>query len=899
MMVRSDDGVIKYKCYRSDMTLAREARLQVTNITMISATSDFMQLAIGTSHDGVSLFRGDLVKEKSTRLRTIKIDQSVTGVHVLDTRTMFVCTRSYVSSYSTLEDIVELLFLDNGGGADIKCSAVVESSGLLLVMRDEAVFTYHSSQGNLSAIPCEGVGRMLKAYRYFFIALTEDIRQTDGLHTVEPTPEQTLTICSTLPEARFIAFCGHLKDVQHIVPSSNSIFAFTKENGRTVLNELDEKDITERLDVLIRKRLFEWAREMATVEQQPEEILQEIYRVQADWLYDKHNYDQAVEVYSKTIGYIEPSYVIQKYLEAQRLRNLTEYLQRLLDAGVAEPEHTVLLLKCYTKLRDVDKMEEFVRSAANKHYDLSVAVSECRVAGYSKLAADIALRQQHDELYVAILVEDYRDYRKALIHLQNLPTPTACAILLKYGRPLIRYVPEGTIELTTRIIKTDRPNVEVFIPLFADNSTELQTFLADIMAWQTEIGETASSTVFTTYLELLLRSYKESRWDDDRSNLHRTIMKLLKDHAASEQDLEAALCLCRLYHHEDGLVYACEKSMNYQLPLSLAIEKGDVDAMLSHCVRCGSKDPTLWTQALTYLSTRNDSEHHILEVLKQVERLKILRPLAVLSILKNNTAISFGAVKEYVLNSLRTLTASISESDERIEGDVQEIGRMKHETFLLRTKARIFQSTSCFQCGLPLESPSVHFFCMHSYHSHCVHQAAQCPICGQIAESKKMLREQREFQARNADDFFKFLRGAPDGFAFVAEYYGKGMFPCSKPTDLLSADVVMPGQEVDRFEGDGSPRYSYISERRSGPTAPSSSISASTSARAGSTNPFNTELSDDHAASEAASGVSEQRAYGYNPFARDFQVDRGLTLPEPSSESNPFKSADNTNPFDR
>ncbi|CEM24760.1 unnamed protein product [Vitrella brassicaformis CCMP3155] len=40
-----------------------------------------------------------------------------------------------------------------------------------------------------------------------------------------------------------------------------------------------------------------------------------------------------------------------------------------------------------------------------------------------------------------------------------------------------------------------------------------------------------------------------------------------------------------------------------------------------------------------------------------------------------------------------------------------------------------------------------------------------------------VVREQREAQAKNSDEFFKFLRGSPDGFAHVAEYFGRGLFP--------------------------------------------------------------------------------------------------------------------------
>lgn len=44
-------------------------------------------------------------------------------------------------------------------------------------------------------------------------------------------------------------------------------------------------------------------------------------------LSSKGDYDAAIEQYVKTIGNLEPSYVIRKFLDAQRIKNLTTYLQ--------------------------------------------------------------------------------------------------------------------------------------------------------------------------------------------------------------------------------------------------------------------------------------------------------------------------------------------------------------------------------------------------------------------------------------------------------------------------------------------------------------------------------------------------------------------------------------------
>ena len=60
--------------------------------------------------------------------------------------------------------------------------------------------------------------------------------------------------------------------------------------------------------------------------------------------------------------HVEPSYVIRKFLDAQRINNLTLYLEALHERHYAGPDHTTLLLNCYTKLKEEDRLRRFIRS---------------------------------------------------------------------------------------------------------------------------------------------------------------------------------------------------------------------------------------------------------------------------------------------------------------------------------------------------------------------------------------------------------------------------------------------------------------------------------------------------------------------------------------------------------
>lgn len=48
-------------------------------------------------------------------------------------------------------------------------------------------------------------------------------------------------------------------------------------------------------------------------------------------------------------------------MDAQRIYNLTNYLQELHSKGLANADHTTLLLNCYTKLKDVSRLDHFIK----------------------------------------------------------------------------------------------------------------------------------------------------------------------------------------------------------------------------------------------------------------------------------------------------------------------------------------------------------------------------------------------------------------------------------------------------------------------------------------------------------------------------------------------------------
>lgn len=111
--------------------------------------------------------------------------------------------------------------------------------------------------------------------------------------------------------------------------------------------------MSSKLEILYKNNLYALALSLVTHSDQTQS---EIHQRYGDYYYERTDYDSAMQQYLQTLGKLEPSYVIRKFLDAQRIHNLTSYLQALHEQGLANGDHTTLLLNCFTKLKDTEKL---------------------------------------------------------------------------------------------------------------------------------------------------------------------------------------------------------------------------------------------------------------------------------------------------------------------------------------------------------------------------------------------------------------------------------------------------------------------------------------------------------------------------------------------------------------
>ncbi|OEH76661.1 vacuolar membrane related protein [Cyclospora cayetanensis] len=293
-------GVLKYKCYsttqvdgKGNPVLLREAGLFSKIPEQVVVCSDinknFTMLAVGTESAGVCLFRGDLLREKTCRLRLMKEnDEAVASVRFLasqsdsNTHYMLVCNTSSIACYAvTLKGEPKVCHTDSVSTASPHVVGALASLGTFVIHHGEGIFCVDPEQGNLWALPSEDRCHILTTHKSYIVSVTTEESSADAEPThagsAEILPEkfsplqsksscsgrrarfflpqhQMLTIHLCYPELRLIAYSSPMRGVRHVVSAMDTLFVIARGGAteNNVLFDVKEKSFDERLCILLR-----------------------------------------------------------------------------------------------------------------------------------------------------------------------------------------------------------------------------------------------------------------------------------------------------------------------------------------------------------------------------------------------------------------------------------------------------------------------------------------------------------------------------------------------------------------------------------------------------------------------------------------------------------------------
>ncbi|CAL9222520.1 unnamed protein product [Arabidopsis halleri] len=803
---------------------------KITSFLVLEEVPPILLIAIGLDNGCIYCVKGDIARERITRFK-LQVDgrSTITGLGFkMDGQALllFAVTPDSVNLFSMQAQPPKLQTLDHIGGS--VNTVTMSDRSELIVGRPEAVYFYEVDGRG----PCwafEGEKKFMGWFRGYLLCVIADSKTGNTVFNVYDLRN------------RLIAYSIVVGKVSNMLCEWGNIILITADKSLLCITE---KDMESKLDMLFKKNQYTVAINLVQSQHADAAATANVMRKYGDHLYGKQDFDEAMSQYINTIGYLEPSFVIQKFLDAQRIYNLTNYLEKLHEKGLASKDHTTLLLNCYTKLKDVEKLNTFIRKEdgiGELKFDVETAIRVCRAANYHEHAMYVAKKAGKHEWYLKILLEDLGNYDEALQYVSSLEPSQAGVTIKEYGKILIEHKPKATIDILMRLCTEQGtpngvylsmlPSPVDFINVFVQHPHSLMHFLeryAEIVKdspAQAEINNTLLELYLSRDLNFPSISLSENGLDQDltdhsvapavskadpekRTNTdskdamekdcterQQKGLELLKMAWPSDleqplYDVDLAIILCEMNSFKEGLLYLYEKMKLYKEVIACYMQNHDHEGLIACCKRLGDSgkggDPSLWADLLKYFGEiGEDCSKEVKEVLTYIERDDILPPIIVLQTLAKNPCLTLSVIKDYIARKLEQESKIIEEDRRAVEKYQETTKNMRKEIEDLRTNARIFQLSKCTTCTFTLDIPAVHFMCMHSFHQRCLgDNEKECPECAPEYRSLMEMKRSLEQNSKDQDLFFQQVKSSKDGFSVIAEYFGKGII--SKTSDTTS-----------------------------------------------------------------------------------------------------------------
>lgn len=517
--------------------------------------SSQLSVAVGLNDGSVSIARVELGRDRIGRHRigapegasspVTHVAWRIDGSHSL----LYVASESAIACYDVDASCTRLLY-DNTG-AKRQCASL-SSKQELVVAQSEAAYFY-DAEGRGSALALAGEKRALSVFAGHLVAIVEPSgRATQAQLQVYDLQHKLIAYEGPAGDADLVVSCadGHwvlFLQRNQSVSSESEVHQRKPHSGHFGKDDtashawnatvLTEKNTVEKLDVLCERELFEVALKLSRNENAPQTKVAEVQRKYGDSLYAKHDYDGAMRQYLETVGYLEPSHVVRLFLDANRITNLTSYLERLHSYAIANADHTTLLLNCYIKLQDVAKLDAFLlgdppgmsgddyesidaTTKYRRRFDVETVIQVCRSAGYSEHANQVAARAGERELRLSILMEDLQRFDEAIELLRSYPDDQVERAVRRFGRRLLQEQPARTAEVLREICDPSKEEgirrAASMLGIFSEHPYSLANLLEGIIPAipryvnLSDEPSPAERTLYNTYIEVLLRETLDS-----------------------------------------------------------------------------------------------------------------------------------------------------------------------------------------------------------------------------------------------------------------------------------------------------------------------------------------------------------------------------------------------------
>lgn len=391
----------------------------------------------------------------------------------------------------------------------------------------------------------------------------------------------------------------------------------------------------------------------------------------------------------------------------------------------------------------------------------------------------------------------------AVQNLSNLiPLPYMTAAVVAPSAQPGTATPDGAVIVKPRESAAPEytpPKPRTAFSSFIDHPDEFIVFLEACLKEDT-LSEADKADIYTTLFEMYLHKSNENKGEAHREEWEAKAKSLIDGQPTAvarptpQPPIENSnvLLLSHLSSFRDGTTLVKEKSGLYFDIFRSYTSAKDTRGAVRALRKYGPEEPQLYPAALSYFTSdprvlADAGPDELARVLDRIDRDGLLAPLQVVQALSKNAVATMGMIKPYLAGRIERERRDIADNKRDVDAFRAETAQRRQEIKDLGERPAVFQATRCAQCTLPLELPTVHFLCKHSFHQRClrggeggggaggVEGAGECPMC---ARDNATIRALKKGQAENAErhELFKDdLERSEDRFRTVAEWFGRGV----------------------------------------------------------------------------------------------------------------------------
>ena len=767
------------------------------NVISFSIDANFTHIAISSIKGDIILISGypDLIQCDKNKIRMEFLPKIIPK-----NREIFISNIEF-TSYLTKKNLNKIILyastsssvyyylwkeeINNNGRANdnknIKLKTLIEDKGaynsclnsnnnfLIIALTNDNYILEYKNLNLENSYYFEGNKIFISYFKEYILLITSNIKYT----TIQIYDKKNnFLLYSNTTKRKILSVCC----------TQEFIYIFFEENqNKKYIVKIKEKENKIKFEIFYSKNEYDLATDYALKIKCHPSKLAEISRRYAEYEYSKGDFEMAIKQYIKTINYLEPNVVIEKFLEKDKLDYLILYLEALQnneefqnsllnnksnnninnsqEGNKISNKYLVgLLFNCYIVQEKLEQFKNFIKTKNKKeNYDiLKRAINICIESNNINLAYEIAQNKNMTKEILHILIFKQNKISEALdvllpivksdkinadIIKEEAMVKEKLYLILKYGQYFLMEnngeIPDLFFNRVSSFIEgkkmfLDQNDIIKIIQIFMVSDKYFKIFFDKIDSYGIECDEKIIQRRIELYLEEKDENYKS------------TILKILKDNKyMNKYNKENLMILFKYNKFKEGINTLKEISNKKQDLIQLYMYQKNYDKLIEiidNIIRNNDKideknindkfnpDISFIVIILKFFileKNKNDDKKldvYIKNILNKISNSsELFFSHDFINILYElNNDFSINDINIYINNIISKENLSLSSSLYHLKETNKSLEKIEKDIKSIKTKAIKFRLNKCNYCNMTINFPCVFFYCGHYFHQTCL-----------------------------------------------------------------------------------------------------------------------------------------------------------------------------------